>query len=112
LGGQAPAVSITDTDRKLVFCRLGDRMRIAGMAEIGNHRAEVDPARSKQLLTLARASLPGAARYDAVESHWAGLRPMTPASVPIIRRERGNIVFNVGHGMLGWTLAMGAGERA
>lgn len=112
LGEQAPAVSITDTDRKLVFCRLGDRMRIAGMAEIGNHRADVDPARSKQLMTLARASLPGAARYDAVQSHWAGLRPMTPESAPIIRRERGNIVFNVGHGMLGWTLAMGAGERA
>lgn len=112
LGEQAPAVSITDTDRKLVFCRLGDRMRIAGMAEIGNHRAAVDPARSKQLKTLARASLPGAARYDAVESYWAGLRPMTPESAPIIRRERGNIVFNVGHGMLGWTLAMGAGERA
>ena len=63
-------------------------------------------------MALARESLPGAARYDAVGSHWAGLRPMTPESVPIIRRERAHIVFNVGHGMLGWTLAMGAGERA
>lgn len=112
LGGNAPSVSITDTDRKLVFCRLGSRMRIAGMAEVGNHRVDVDPARSTQLIAMARESLPGAARYDAIESLWAGLRPMTPESAPIIHRERGNIAFNVGHGMLGWTLAMGAGERA
>lgn len=112
LGEHAPSVSITDTDRKLVFCRLGGKMRVAGMAEVGNYRKEVDPARSRQLVAMARESLPGAARYDAIESQWAGLRPMTPESAPIISRERENVVFNVGHGMLGWTLAMGAGERA
>jgi D-amino-acid dehydrogenase len=37
---------------------------------------------------------------------------MTPSSMPIMRRVQDGIVFNVGHGMLGWTLAMGAGERA
>ena len=61
---------------------------------------------------MARESLPDAAAYDAIDSEWAGLRPMTPSSVPVIRRVRPNVVVNVGHGMLGWTLAMGAGERA
>jgi len=111
-GNHAPAISITDTRRKIVFCRLGDRMRVAGLAELGNADTALDPARSRLLIAMARESLPGAARYDAIDSDWSGLRPMTPDSVPIIRRERPGVVLNIGHGMLGWTLAMGAGERA
>ena len=111
-GSHAPAISITDTSRKIVFCRLGDRMRVAGLAELGNGSTALDPARSRLLIAMARESLPDAARYDAIDSNWAGLRPMTPASVPIIRHGRPGVVFNMGHGMLGWTLAMGAGERA
>jgi D-amino-acid dehydrogenase len=111
-GSHAPAISITDTSRKIVFCRLGDRMRVAGLAELGNGSIALDPARSRLLIAMARESLPDAARYDAIDSNWAGLRPMTPDSVPIIRRARPGVVLNMGHGMLGWTLAMGAGERA
>ncbi len=111
-GRHAPAISITDTRRKLVFCRLGDRMRVAGLAELGNGNSAPDPARSRLLVAMARESLPDAARYDLIDSTWAGLRPMTPDSVPIIRRARPGVVLNMGHGMLGWTLAMGAGERA
>ena len=111
-GSRSPRISITDTDRKLVFCRLGDKMRVAGLAEVGNGSTAIDPRRAERLVQMARDSLPGAADYDAIDSHWAGLRPMTPSSVPIIQRVQPNIVVNVGHGMLGWTLAMGAGERA
>lgn len=111
-GAASPRISITDTDRKLVFCRLGDKMRVAGLAEVGNRCAEVDPRKADLLVAMARDSLPAAADYDAIDSHWAGLRPMTPSSVPIIQRVQPNVVVNVGHGMLGWTLAMGAGERA
>jgi D-amino-acid dehydrogenase len=44
---------------------------------------------------------------------WSGERPMTPSSRPIIapsRRLRG-VYINAGHGMLGWTLAMGSARR-
>ncbi len=112
VGPRAPVVSITDTTRKLVFCRLDDNLRVAGLAELGARDARVDPARSELLVALAREVMPAAARYDTIRSHWAGLRPMTPSSTPIIRRAGAGIVLNVGHGMLGWTLAMGAGERA
>lgn len=111
-GSHAPAISITDTSRKIVFCRLGDKMRVAGLAELGNGSIALDPARSRLLVAMARESLPDAARYELIDSTWAGLRPMTSDSVPIIRRERPGVVLNMGHGMLGWTLAMGAGERA
>src|SRR3546814_1202938 len=84
----APRVSITYTARKIVFCSLAGRMRVAGLAELGAW----DPAPQDQtfqaLLRLARQSLPGAAAYEALESEWAGLRPMSPSSVPIILRPR------------------------
>ena len=111
-GAHAPKASITDTARKLVFCRLGDRIRVAGLADLNHWDAAPDRARVADLVAMARESLPHAANYDAIESDWAGLRPMTPWSSPIIRRAAEGLVLNIGHGMLGWTLAMGSGERA
>jgi D-amino-acid dehydrogenase len=111
LGASAPQVSITDTARKLVFCRLSGMMRVAGIAELGGHDPGVRPDRLAALVATARESLPQAADYGATASGWAGLRPMTPSSVPIIARPRERLLVNVGHGMLGWTLAMGSAER-
>lgn len=111
LGAHAPHVSLTDTARKIVFCRLGETMRIAGLAELGVHDTAVDPARLRALVEGARAGLPQAARYDEVAGGWAGLRPMRPDSVPEVRRAGERIFLNIGHGMLGWTFAAGCGER-
>lgn len=111
-GANAPQVSITDTKRKLVFCRLGDRIRVAGLADMNHWNPTPDSARLAQLVDMARASLPEAADYTHIESSWAGLRPVTPWSSPIIRALGDGLGCNIGHGMLGWTLAMGSGERA
>jgi D-amino-acid dehydrogenase len=111
-GPMAPRISITDGARKIVFCALGGRIRVAGLAELGQGDTTVDPARLRHLVASARASLPEAADYDGIDGGWAGLRPMTPTSLPIIGEVRDNIFVNVGHGMLGWTFAMGSGERA
>lgn len=111
-GALPPQASITDTARKLVFCRLGDRIRVAGLVDLNDWDPSPDPARLQQLIALARASLPEAADYDRIAHRWAGLRPATPDSRPVIRRAGDGLVLNIGHGMLGWTLAMGSGERA
>jgi D-amino-acid dehydrogenase len=51
--------------------------------------------------------MPGAADYDRAQA-WAGLRPATPNSAPIIGATRyGNLWLNVGHGPLGFTFACG-----
>ncbi|MBV2208370.1 MAG: FAD-dependent oxidoreductase [Thermomonas sp.] len=112
LGANAPSASITDTARKLVFCRLGDKIRIAGLADLNHWNAKPDPDRLAQLIAMAKESLPEAADYAHIESHWAGLRPVTPQSTPEIRLAGEGLVLNIGHGMLGWTLAMGSAERA
>ena len=85
---------------------------MAGLADLNHWDAAPDRARVADLVAMARESLPHAADYDNVESDWAGLRPMTPWSSPIIRHAGDGLVLNIGHGMLGWTRAMGSGERA
>jgi D-amino-acid dehydrogenase len=110
LGADAPKVSITDTARRLVFCRLSGQMRIAGGAELGARDARVDTKRFEAFVRAARESLPGAVAWAQAKS-WAGLRPMTPDSTPIITRPRARLLINAGHGMLGWTLAMGSADR-
>lgn len=110
-GTAAPTVSITDVGRKLVFCRLGHRIRIAGLADVGFASAEVDPLRLWALLEAAKDSLPEAAAYTAEGHPWAGLRPVTPDSLPIVER-RGAVTVNIGHGGLGWTYALATAERA
>lgn len=111
-GAAAPRVSLTDTARKLVFCDLMGHMRIAGGAELGNWDTRLEPDRLTQLVHRARQSLPQAADFERLDSSWAGLRPMSPDSIPVIVRARPQLILNIGHGMLGWTLAMGAGEQA
>ena len=111
-GANAPHVSITDTSRKLVFCRLGERMRVAGLADLNHWDPRPAPERMEQLIAMARASMPEAVDYERIESRWAGLRPVTPWSSPEIRNVAEGLACNLGHGMLGWTLAMGSGERA
>ncbi|ATW02496.1 hypothetical protein CHN51_02380 [Sphingorhabdus sp. YGSMI21] len=107
----SPEVSITDVARKLVFTRIGDEMLIAGLADLGDDSSIVRPDRMADLIASARASLPEAADYDATRNHWSGLRPMTPNSLPVIARPSATLAINAGHGMLGWTLAMGSGEQ-
>ena len=110
-GSTPPAMSLSDTQRRLVFTRLGERVRIAGLAELGERSTQLNRERIAALVAAARASLPDAARYDEAADFWAGVRPMTPDSLPRIARPHPALGFNLGHGMLGWTLAMGTAER-
>lgn len=103
----APAVSITDHARKIVYARLGDRLRIAGMADIVGYAPEIDGRRLALLVRDARAAFPDAADYRHLDP-WSGLRPATPTGIPILGPTRyANLLLNVGHGALGFTLAMG-----
>lgn len=111
VGYAAPTVSITDSKRRIVFTNLGDRMLVAGIAEMGNVDTSVDTNRLRSMISAARASLPEAAVYDEADAGWAGLRPLTPNSQPITRMLAPGLAVNTGHGMLGWTLAMGSAER-
>ena len=110
--GDAPiSLSITDVARKIVFCPLGGMVRVAGLADLGARDTAIEASRLDHLKQLAAGSLPDAADYARAGQPWAGLRPMTANSQPIIRRVTARVAINAGHGMLGWTFAMGAAER-
>lgn len=107
---RAYQVSLTDDEFKLVFSRLGDRLRIAGTAELNGYARTLNRARCEAILRRVEALFPGAG--DAAQAqYWAGLRPATPSNVPIIGRTRfGNFFLNTGHGTLGWTHSCGSGR--
>lgn len=109
----APRVSVTDIARKVVFARLGERLRVAGMAELVGENRIVAQDRITSLLNTTREVFPQVATHSEV-APWAGLRPATPTGLPLIGTVPGgprNLLLNTGHGALGFTLAMGSAAR-
>ncbi|MCP5267847.1 MAG: D-amino acid dehydrogenase [Zoogloeaceae bacterium] len=105
----APSVSLTDDEHKIVFSRLGQRLRIAGTAEFNGYNTDLNSVRCQALLRRASQLFPELRPLGEPEL-WAGLRPATPSNVPLIGRSRlGNLWLNTGHGTLGWTMACGSG---
>jgi len=104
----APEISVTDFERKVLYARIGDRLRVAAMVDMVGEDLSLDAKRVAGLTRLVRETMPRAADYSQV-SAWAGLRPATPGSAPIIGATRyDNLWLNVGHGPLGFTFACGS----
>lgn len=107
----APTVSLTDDGAKLVFSRLGQRLRVAGTAEFAGYDTTLNAARIDGLLRRTQQLFPRLAIDAASVEPWAGLRPATPTNVPLIGATRlPNLYLNAGHGTLGWTMAVGSGR--
>ncbi|MFJ1302358.1 D-amino acid dehydrogenase [Pseudomonadota bacterium AL_CKDN230030165-1A_HGKHYDSX7] len=107
---RAPTVSLTDSSHKVVFSRLGNRLRMAGTAELSGYSRSLNTGRCEALTRLARELFSDALDYEGV-NYWSGLRPSTPSNVPLIGRTRvSNLYLNTGHGTLGWTMGVGSGR--
>ena len=109
----APFVSVTDSARKVVFARIGSRLRVAGMAELAGYDTQVVPRQIESLKASTQALFPLCSQFAELHP-WAGLRPATPTGLPLIGKHLqgpANMVFNVGHGALGFTLAFGSAAR-
>ncbi|MCE0758896.1 D-amino acid dehydrogenase [Marinobacter sp. G11] len=101
-------VSLTDDEYKLVYSRLGDRIRVAGTAELNGYTRNLDFIRCRAIVRRAAEILPGAGHWDQAE-YWTGLRPTTPSNVPYIGKSHfHNLYLNTGHGTLGWTHSCGS----
>lgn len=106
----APSVSVTDDAKKIVFTRLGSRLRVAGTAELSGYNLDLNTVRC-EALTRRASEWFGAAIDPSRAEYWTGLRPATPSNVPVIGRTRyPNLYLNTGHGTLGWTMAAGSGK--
>jgi D-amino-acid dehydrogenase len=106
----AHQVSLTDDEYKLVFSRLGDRLRIAGTAELNGYDRDLNRVRCEAIVKRVEQLFPGAGDAEQAQ-FWTGLRPATPSNVPIIGRSKlPNLFLNTGHGTLGWTHSCGSGK--
>ena len=104
----APSVSLTDDGHKIVFSRLGQRLRVAGTAEFNGYNTELNPVRCAALMQRATRLFPELRPLGEAQ-FWCGLRPATPSNVPFIGRSMlPNLFLNTGHGTLGWTMACGS----
>jgi D-amino-acid dehydrogenase len=104
----APMVSLTDFDWKIVLTRLGNRLRVAGTAELNGWDRSLNRRRCEALTARTFELFPDAGDRDGIR-YWTGLRPATPSNAPLIGRTRyRNLFLNTGHGTLGWTMACGS----
>ena len=105
-----PTISISDSAYKMVFTRIGNRLRIAGTAELSGYNRALNSVRCQALTQRAEALFPGACDFDRPQ-YWTGLRPTTPSNIPFIGQTRiPNLYLNSGHGTLGWTMGPGSGK--
>ncbi len=103
-------VSLSDEAHKLVLSRLGDRLRIAGTAELTGYDTSINQRRCEAIVKRVMELFPGAGDPSKA-TYWAGLRPATPDNLPCIGKTRyPNLYLNTGHGTLGWTHACGSGR--
>jgi D-amino-acid dehydrogenase len=103
-----PASGVMDEGHAISITRLGQRVRVAGISELG-----VAPQllRDQALNTLYKVLdewFPGAADLGKVQ-HWKGARPMLPDGPPVIGGAGPQgLWLNLGHGGCGWALACGS----
>jgi D-amino-acid dehydrogenase len=110
---KTPKVNVTDSSRKVVFARLGSRLRVAGMAELIGHNQHIDKRAIDSLKRSTSAVFPQLKDLPS-ERPWAGLRPATPTGLPIVGTQANgpsNLIMNTGHGALGLTLAFGTAQQ-
>ena len=103
-----PRSALMDERYKVAISRLGNRIRVAGSAEIGGTLAQHHAGALTTLYKVLDDWFPGAARLNQAQ-RWKGARPMLPDGPPVLGASGiDGIWLNLGHGSSGWALACGS----
>jgi D-amino-acid dehydrogenase len=103
-----PRAAVMDEKFKVAISRLGQRIRVAGSAEMGGAPGHMNAAALRTLYKVLDDWFPGAARLSQA-SAWKGARPMLPDGPPVLGQSRSpGIWLNLGHGSSGWALSCGS----
>lgn len=107
---KAPWVPLLDNNKKIVTSRLGNRLRVAGTAELDDVNLDIRRERIEPLLNWVNTNFPDISTKDY--SSWACLRPMSSDMMPVVEQSRKNenVYYHGGHGHLGWTLSAATGK--
>jgi D-amino-acid dehydrogenase len=107
-----PRLPGNDEHFLVAWANLGGVLRMASTAEFGARDRPARPADYAQIHRAAVELFPDAADFTAGD-YGVGFRPMTPDGRPVIGRgAHHNLVYNTGHGHMGWTMACGSGRIA
>jgi D-amino-acid dehydrogenase len=108
----APRSGLMDERFKVAISRLGNRVRVAGSAEIGGEPGRKRPAAIQTLYKVLHDWFPGAAQLantGAAVQEWKGARPMLPDGPPVLGATGvPGVWINIGHGSSGWALSCGS----
>lgn len=103
-----PQAALMDERYKVAISRLGQRVRVAGSAELGGHAARHSEAALATLYKVLDDWFPGCAQVAQAQP-WKGARPMLPDGPPLLGASgAANVWLNLGHGSSGWALACGS----
>ena len=106
----AAKISLTDTDNRMVYSRIGKTFRAAG-GICANKVKGIEKKMGRFIRKRIRESF---LSYGNIERaiDWQNYRPTRPDSTPLICnvKKYGNLYLNTGHGHLGWTMSLGSAE--
>ncbi len=105
----APRSAVMDERYKVAISRLGNRVRVAGSAEIGGSLNKMRASSLQTLYKVLQDWFPGAANLSGGVQEWKGARPMLPNGPPLIGASGvAGVWLNLGHGSSGWALSCGS----
>jgi D-amino-acid dehydrogenase len=105
-----PRAGVMDERYKTAITRLGQRLRVAGTAEIGARAGEHNAAAVNTLYDVLRDWFPGTAALTKAMV-WMGARPMLPDGPPLVGATAvPRLYVNLGHGSSGWALSCGSAD--
>jgi len=105
----APRSAVMDEHYKVAISRLGNRVRVAGGAEIGGRPDVKNAASLRTLYKVLQDWFPGATSTRNGVQEWKGARPMLPDGLPIVSASgKTGVWLNLGHGFSGWALSCGS----
>lgn len=103
-----PRAALMDERYKVAITRLGERVRVAGSAELAGDPKALRDAPLATLYRVLQDWFPSAARQSSAQT-WKGARPMLPDGPPAIGPTgTPGVWVNTGHGSSGWALACGS----
>jgi D-amino-acid dehydrogenase len=106
----APRIAIMDEAYKVAITPMGNRLRIAGTAELSDRGMLPRDSAIATLHKVARDWYPAAASYRQARV-WVGARPMLPDGPPLLGSTPvQGLYLNLGHGSTGWAMACGSAQ--
>jgi D-amino-acid dehydrogenase len=106
----APRGALMDEAYKVAIARMGNRIRIAGIAELGSRNGTINAAAQRTLSMVGNDWFPGATNYHSA-TFWSGTQAVLPDGPPILGvTPIKNLFVNIGHGANGLSMALGSAK--